>query len=318
MTDDAIDILKQSRKFIQGNTHTDYLLVYKQESGVKVERIEFPATIQQQFGEIARNAVTAMIDDLREGKLQETGLNALNTVTDKSTLQRASGDDLPETELAQVLTEQGEYRTGRYNPDSPPDFQLIRVTDNNKVFLGVQNHQSLRTYEPSQEGLTLFYDNEIYNKFEGELLMIPESLNAVYFDEEVFVRTPKSFESMFEMREEYEKQAEKVVSQFNEAGIGFSDDKIADEWLMGDIRVLRRMFEIQENGIPEYATPKKIKQIIDDYPINVDYEMDGDEISLSIDEYVDIWALLRLLNDNYAEAEIMPDTKLEIENKRIL
>ncbi len=162
-------------------------------------------------------------------------------------------------------------------------------------------------------------DNGVYTKFEGDLLIVPESLNAVYYDGHVFVRTPKSFEKMFEMREEYEQKAESVINSFEAAGIQFADKKVKEEWLAeGEIRILRKLYSVHENEIPKYATPKDISRIIDKYDVGVTYQRKNGHIELDIDEYTDVWELLRVLNSDYAEAELIPDAKLEIESKRVL
>jgi hypothetical protein len=52
--------------------------------------------------------------------------------------------------------------------------------------------------------------------------------------------------------------------------------------------------------------------------LDVRYEKKNGHIELDIEEYTDVWELLRILNLDYAEAELIPDAKMEIESKRIL
>lgn len=317
--EDTLESLKQAREFVEGNSTLEYLLVHKRRSGPEIQSLEFRKPVQNDFEDLTTSALTSLIDDVRDQRVTVRDLTALNTITDESVLQNAPVDRLPDTELFNALTDSlRDYPSGKYDKDDPPDFQLIRISDGRKALIGVQNHRGLKTYDETNEGLPLFYDNSVYEKFGGSILIVPEKLNAVYFDGEVFVKSPKSFEKMFEMRDEYEKQAEEVINSFQEAGIGFAEEKLTDEWLMGDIRVLRRLYEIYENGIPEYATPKKIRQLIEKYDVSVEYETSGDELLLDVEEYHDIWALLRVMNADYAEAEIIPDARIEIGSKRFI
>jgi len=321
MTDqeDAANLLKEAREFVDGNTSTDYLLVHKRETGPEIRELEFRRTVQNEFEKLVYDSLTDFVDKIRDGTLSVRDLSAGNTLTDNSLIQHASEDDLPDTELFGVLTRDGNYQSTRYDKDDTPDFQLIKVSDGEEVLIGVQNHQSLKTYDTSQSGISLMYDNNVYSKFEGDLLIVPERLNAIYFKGQVFVRTPKSFEKMFDMREEYEKKAKSVIDSFEKSGIKFLDDTVRDDWLVdGEIRILRKLYSVHDNEIPKYATPDGIGRLIEKYDVDVRYEKKNGHIELDIEEYTDVWELLRILNLDYAEAELIPDAKMEIESKRIL
>lgn len=316
--DEEIDCLREARDFAEGNTTTDYLLVHKKPEGPEIAALDFRGVVQNEMKKLVSNALTTFLDDIRDGRLSINGLSAINTVTEDSTLQHAHEADLPETALFRALTTDKDYPNTTYDKEDPPDFQLIKISDGQKTLIGVQNHQTLKTYNNSQSGLSLLYEDSVYTKFEGDLLIVPESLNAVYFDGHIFVRTPKSFEKMFNMRNEYESKAKNVLGALREAGIDFADNRVPKEWLLGDIRILRKMYQISENGIPEHATPDDFKEMIEKYPADVRYKMNGDTITLDIDEYHNVWALLRLLNADYAEAEIIPDARLEINSKKFI
>lgn len=317
--DDATDLLKTARKFVNGNTSTEYLLVHKRESGPEIGELEFRRTVQNELEMLTSEVLTDFINKLRDGTLSVRDLAAGNTLTDKSLIQHSSKDELPDTDLFRALTTDPNYSPTRYDKDDRPDFQLIKISDGNKDLIGIQNHQSLKTYDASKSGIPLMYNNTVYSKFDGDLLIIPDSLNAIYFDGHIFVRTPKSFEKMFDMREQYERKAKSVIDNFEKTGIKFSDDKVKNEWLaQGEIRILRKLYAVHDNEIPKYATPDKVGEIIDKYGVGVNYKKKNGHIELDIDQYTDVWKLLRVLNSDYAEAELIPDAKLEIESKRIL
>lgn len=317
--DDAADLLKEAREFAEGNTTTDYLLVHKRENGPEIQELEFRRVVQNEFQKLVSDALTDFVDKIRDGSLSVRELSTGNTISDESLIQHASSDDLPNTDLFNALTKNKSYPTTRYRKDDKPDFQLIKVSDGNEVLIGVQNHQSLKTYDASQNGISLMYNNDVYSKFEGDLLIVPERLNAIYFRDQVFVRTPKSFEKMFDMREEYEKKAKSVLTKFEKSGIKFSDDTVKNDWLAeGEIRILRKLYSVHDNEIPKYATPNEMGRLIEKYDVDVSYEKKNSHIELDIEEYTDVWELLRILNLDYAEAELIPDAKMEIESKRIL
>lgn len=252
--DSAADLLKEAREFVEGNTTTEYLLVHKRENGPEIGTLEFRRTVQNELEKVVSEVLTEFVNKIRDGTLSIRDLSAVNTVTDESLIQQASESELPDTELFRALTSNRNYPSTKYDRDDPPDFQLIKTSDGNKTMIGVQNHRALKTYDSSKSGIPLMYNNDVYSKFEGDLLIVPESLNAIYFDGHVFVRTPKSFEKMFDMREEYERKANSVISNFESSGIRFSEEKIKKNWLAeGEIRVLRKLYTVHENEIPKYA-----------------------------------------------------------------
>lgn len=313
------DRLKEAREFALGNTSTEYLLVHKRDAGPEVRSLEFRRDVQDELEKLVGDVLTEYIDKVRDGSRPIRDMSAVNTVSDAAILQHAPIEGLPQTDVVQILAANREYPSARYDSDDPPDFQLIKITDGNKTLIGVQNHGALKTYNASKRGIPLMYRGDVYSKFEGDLLIVPESLNAIYFDGHVYVISPKSFEKMFEMREEYKQQATRVIDLFKESGITFADDKIPEEWMKeGDIRILRKLYTIHENEIPKHATPQNIAEIIDKYDVNVLYSKQNGTIELDIERYVDIWKLLKVLNSDYAEAELIPDARLEIDSKRII
>lgn len=314
----AQEQLKAAREFVGGNTSIEYLLVHKRESGPQVRSLEFRRPVQQEFEMLVSDVLTTFIDSLRDKSTKVRALSAISTATDESNIQHAKIEDLPDTELVRALSRDRDYPTTKYDKDDKPDFQLIKATDGTKTFIGVQNHQSLKTYGATDNGIPLLYTNTVYSKFDGDLLIVPESLNAVYFDGDVFVMTPKSFEKMFEMRDEYEEQAKEVIEEFHSSGIRFADERIPRKWLMGDIRILRKLYAVYDNEIPKFATPDNIQEVIDKYDVAVQYQRKNGHIELDIEQYTDIWKLLKVLNSDYAEAELIPDARLEIDGKRII
>lgn len=279
--------------------------------------MEFPATVQNEFRDLIINALSDYVDGIRNGDLTVQDLSAINTVTDEASLQHSPTDSLPDTALFNELERDTDYPSIRYDSDDPPDFQLIKVTDGEKVLMGIQNHRSLTVFDETKKGIPLLYQESMYTKFAGDLLIVPDSINAVSYDGDVFVRSPKSFEKMFEMRDEYEERASEVFDRFDDVGIKFARDKLTDEWLVSDIRVLRKLYTIHENEITEHATPEEVKNLIVKYDVDVEYDFDDDELTLDVENYFDIWKLLRVLNADYAEAEIIP-ARLEIQGKRIM
>jgi hypothetical protein len=212
--------------------------------------------------------------------------------------------ELPDSELFEILNSRRNHGTTKYSEDPEPAFQFIRISEpDGKVLVAVQNYSNAKLVDTTNE-LALWYKNEEYERFQGDLLVIRPNLNAVCYDGWVFIISPKSFESMFGMREEYKKRAQEAIK-------GFADRETTIEWMLSHINMLRGMYEIYENGIHEKATPDKIEAMIQKYGLDtrfsLDYARQDGRIELNVDEYQHTWKLIKLLAAKYAEDDIMEE-----------
>jgi hypothetical protein len=311
------DVLKQARSLAQGATNTDFLVVRKTSRGPEVGELGIGVTEENELNEIVAEELSGYIESLRTGKTEVRDLDVVNTVTTENILQYTDVDSLPDTDLVELLTTRSDFPQTTYDQDPEPNFQLIRLYDNSgNVLIGVQNFQNTTLVETSST-LTMLLEGDQYQIFDGEMIIIRDNLNAIYYKGHVFVMSPKSFESMFNLRDEYEEQAQSAISDWEESGIKFQDEDQIEEWLLSHINMLREMCEIQQSGLPSRTEPSDLIQLIEDFSLDVNYRKQNGEVFLDIDDYTDSWQLLRLLGAKYAETEQM-DTRWEIDEGRRL
>ena len=301
--------LKEAREFAVGRTEAEFLLVRKQGDTPNVGKLQLGRPVQQEIAQTVADALTEQIDNLRDGRTRARPLDVANTISEESVIQCVRIENLPDSELFEVLNSRDNDGTTTYSEDPEPDFQLIRISEpDGKVLIGVQNYSNAKLVDTTSE-LTLWYQNEEYERFQGDLLVIRPNLNAICYDGWVFIITPKSFESMFDMREEYRKRAEEAIEAFEDAGITFVDRETTIGWMLSHINMLRGMYEIYDNGIHEEATPDKIEAMIQKYDLDtrfsLDYARRNGQIELGVDEYQHTWKLIKLLAAKYAEDDIM-------------
>lgn len=67
---------------------------------------------------------------------------------------------------------------------------------------------------------------------------------------------------MFDIREEYEKQAQEAIDGFEDTKITITDREKTTDWLLSHIDILRGM---NENNIHEEVTYNKIKTMVQKY-----------------------------------------------------
>lgn len=232
-------------------------------------------------------------------------------------MQCAPVTDLPGSDLFELLISRDHHGATTYTADPKPDFQLIRISEpDGKILVGVQSYHGVELVETTNK-LSLLYSGQEYERFRGDMVVIQPSVTAVYYDGWLFVISPKTFESMFNMREEYEKRAKEAIEGFEEAGICLANKDKMTEWLLSHINILRGMYEVYDTGIHEQATPDQIEQMIQTYELDqrfsLDYVRQDGQIELEVGKYVHTWKLLKLLSGKYAEDGIM-GTQWEIDS----
>lgn len=318
MTDvEPVEVLKQAREFSQGPVQTDFLVVRKQSSGPEVGELGIGRQAQQELNEIVSEALTSRIESLRGGRTQSRELDVVNTLSSESIIQHTSIDNVPDSELFDLLTTRDDYPSTKYTDGPEPNFQLIRQSDTSgNVLIGVQNYQNTTLVETTS-ALAFLFQGEEYERFDGEMIVVRKNLNALYFDGQLFVMTPRSFESMFDMREEYEESAHEAISKYQDSGIKFQDPDKIEGWLLSHINMLREMYEIHDSGLPDRTEPEAVISLIDDFGLKIDYRRKNGDVHLDIDDYTQSWKLLRLLGAKYAETEEM-GTRWEIDQGRRL
>ncbi|MFC6766679.1 Kiwa anti-phage protein KwaB-like domain-containing protein [Natrinema soli] len=312
-----IEKLKEAREYAEGNTEAEFLLVRERNGSPQVGKLPIGKTVQQEIADNFAQDLTTHIDNLREGDTRTRPLDVANTISEESILQCAPVSDLPNSELFRILISRDNHGSTTYTEDPKPDFQLIRISEpDGKILVGVQSYSGVKLVDTTKK-LSLQYSGKEYERFKGDMLVIKPGVNAVYYDGWLFVISPKSFESMFNMREEYEKRAKEAIDGFEDAGIRFTDKEKTTDWLLGHINMLRGMYEIYDAGIHQQATPSQIETMIKNYDLDqrfsLSYVRQNGEIELDVAEYVHTWKLLKLLSGKYAEDNIM-GTQWEIDS----
>lgn len=302
------ETLREARDFAHANTESEFLLVREESGSAEVGKLQIGKPVQVELADTVASCLTDYIDDLREGKTRARELDVANTISEESIMQCTHVKNLPASDLFKSLLKRGHDTTTTYSADPKPDFQFIRISEpDGKRLLGIQSYNSVRLVE-TEDSVSMLYDGKEYERFRGDILVIQPTLNAVYYDSWLFIDSPKSFEKMFNMREEYEKRAKEAINSFEDSGIQFADrNKIAD-WLLSHINILRGMYEIYDKDIHKEADPEQIEKMIEEYELDqrstLDYTRRNGEIELSVDEYQHTWKLLKLLSGKYAEDEI--------------
>ncbi len=311
--------LSQAREFANGNTETEFLFVQKSGESDTVGKLEISKELQVELSDIVARCLAGYVNDLRNGSVRPRRLDVANTVSDESVVQCAPKGNLPDTRLFSALVSGECDKTGSYPTDSTPNIQLIRITEpDGKTLVGVQSHHDVKLMQPNSSlGARMFYSNDEYQKFDGQVVTVKPELRAVYYDDWLFIDDASVFESIFNMEDAYREKAEEAMDALEDSGIIITDG--TSDWLLSHINILRAMYEIYDEDIHEKASPDEIEETIEEYDLNerfsLSYDRKNGKIRINVGKYQHTWKLIKALSGKYADNAIR-DIRWEIDSGR--
>ena len=317
-TTDAIETLQNAQAFASSGAEVELLLVRKQGESADIGKLRIGRDIQNEIAEITSNSLDEKASEIEQGEVRARALNIGNTISNESIIECERIENLPDSELFQLLSSRRDHGLTTYSENPSPDFQFVRISEpEGRVLVGLKTYSDVTVVDTTQR--LIMSDRgpaSEYRQIQNNLLVFEPRFSAFCYDGWVFVIKSKAFESAFEMREEYEQRGREVIEGFTDSGVVFANHDKTTGWLMSQLTMLRAMYEIYENNIHRRITPDMIESSIAKYDLtelySIGYNRTGEQIELSIDEYSDTWGLLKLLGGKFAEDEIL-GTQWEIE-----
>lgn len=163
--------------------------------------------------------------------------------------------------------------------------------------------------------MKLFMKDSEYDQFEDNLFALPENIDALVYDDLLFVVNQGNFEDIFNDYESYEASAETVFEGLSESELTIHNQSEFEEALMGDKYALRKMVEIEERGLYQTINKTKVEQVIEDYSLNIQPVEQNGDWGIIMPSKGDKRDIIRLLNDDHLIPEIT-DEKYQARSKR--
>jgi hypothetical protein len=293
----ALDFLRESRRSSQ------YLLSKKEEDNFEFGVAPLSAPILNTAELIFEQSLEDMVTGVIESDKEIKQFSIVHTTRNVTPIQYLPVDELPDTARFDYLLSDPSLEERSYEEWPNPDLQIIRVKEpGGTPLLGLQeftNHQVVGSSKP----ILFSPGEEQYDIVEDSLLTIPSRVNAVYFDDYVYVYTPKAFERIYDIRGQYEEQTDFVIDTLESRDIQLADESIV-ETFKNDIRCLRRINEIQRHNIHEILEPEAVVETVEKYNVPVIAQEQNGALTLDIESGSQRWKLLDLLSDSYLRSEM--------------
>lgn len=320
---DHLSRIRGARDFVESTDRrtTNYILGRQPDEEGEFELGEAPLSqsILDIAQEILYENLCTIVDRVTEGPASLEQFSIANTNRNITPVQHLPIDELPDEARIDDLIENYErldLPETWYDESPPPKLQFIRVQEpGGNAIVGLQEYSRTQIVGSSRRA-KFIHREQGYNMLEDEVLSIPERVHAVCYDGYVYISSPKAFERMFDLRDQYRQEVDDVFNELEDQNIRIGDDSILESFKR-DIRCLRRVHEIKRHRVHESATPDKIIDIADRYNVPVTVAQDNGELVLNVDDLRKRWKILDLLGDNYLQSE-MTENQYNADGKEIV
>lgn len=326
----ALSTFEGLRQFLQdldsadtGDIGVDLLLA--REEGTSSEqitydfkRIKLGDDIAPELEALVRKKVENKAEAYENDNIRFDSYSLANRDRDETLLQYESVENIPQFQHFDRLLQGQRFHHTSYEVPPKPEFQAIRLRDEDDedtaiAFLNYRRSQILgrKSWLRMKTG-----GSDTHRKVDESILSIPDRVDAVYYDDTIFIFDQNKFEKIFDYLEEYRRRADDVIDHLEESDIPFQDFELFKDAIHGNNKVLRLMYKVHERGVYENMTSEDAEHIRQNFETDVKFEENGDgDMEVKMDNKLDIFAVLRFFNDDHVGSPITDEQYVSLSKR---
>lgn len=277
-------------------------------------RINVVQGIAQELEELVRDKVGNKHTALENDSNHFESYSLQNRDRDEQFVQYELVENIPHFDSFDRLLEGQRFQPTTYFESPKPEFQAIRVRDENNGQLAI----AFLNYTRSQilgrtSRIRMAVGDEAHTQVSQSIMSIPDRVDAVYYDDTMFIFSQSKFERVFNYLDEYERRANAVIEAIEENDIPFSNFEVFREAVYGNNRVLRLMHKVHERGTYKDLTSEDADYIRKNFETDVKFKENEDgEMAIMMDTKRDVWAVLRFFNDDHLDSPITDESYISL------
>jgi hypothetical protein len=270
---------------------------------VKVEG-SIARELEQLVIEKVDNKLSALNNSENDTTLKEYSVT--NTSSDEDLIQHLETSELPFFDRCERILSGQRFEQTTYLGGRQPNFQAIRLHPGNtdEMVIGFQDYTRAQILGRTSR-VRMLVNNTTHKRIEQSVMSIPNRLDAVFYKGTIFVFDQRRFEKIFDYHDEFEKVAEQAFTTLEESDIPFSQFDIFREAVVGNKRALRLFYEVEQRGKYRDMDASHVKMVNDRFDTDIHFtEADDGTIQIGMRNKLDVWRILRFLNDDHLTSPI--------------
>lgn len=282
------------------------------------KRIKLGDDIAPELEKLVREKAENKFEAYENDSIRFDSYSLENRDRDETILQYEDVENIPQFQHFDRLLQGQRFQHTSYDESPKPEFQAIRLRDEADedmaiAFLNYRQSQILgrKSWLRMKAG-----GSDTHRKVDESILSIPDRVDAVYYDDSMFIFDQSKFEKVFDYLEEYRRCADDVIDHLEESDIPFQDFELFKDAIYGNNRVLRLMYKVHERGAYEDMTPEDAEFIRENFETDVKFEENSDgDMEVKMDNKLDIFAVLRFFNDDHVDSPITDERYVSLSKR---
>lgn len=282
------------------------------------KRIKLGDDIAPELETLVREKVDNKAEAYENDSIRFDSYSLENRDRDETLLQYEDVENIPQFEHFDRLLQGQRFQHTSYEEPPKPEFQAVRLRDEDDgdvaiAFLNYRRSQILgrKSWIRMKAG-----GSDTHRKVDESILSIPDRVDAVYYDDTMFIFDQNKFEKVFDYLEEYRRRADDVINHLEESDIPFQDFELFKDAIHGNNKVLRLMYKVHERGAYENMTPDDAEYIRENFETDVKFEENEDgNMEVKMDNKLDIFAVLRFFNDDHVDSAITDEQYVSLSKR---
>jgi hypothetical protein len=241
-----------------------------------------------------------------------------NRDRDETLIQYEDVENIPKFQHFDRLLQGQRFRHTSYEEPPKPEFQAIRLRDENDEDMAIAflNYRRSQILGRKSRIRMKFGGSDTHRKVDESILSIPDRVDAVYYDDTMFIFDQSKFEKIFDYLEEYRRRADDVIEHLEESEIPFQNFDLFKDAIYGNNKVLRLMYKVHQRGAYENMTLEDAEYVRENFDADIKFEEnDEGDMEVKMDNKLDIFAVLRFFNDDHVDSPITDEQYVSLSKR---
>ena len=277
----------------------DFIVAEKDGNEYQFYNINVSPDILEELENTLINIIEKQEKRISEGKTIVAEYSTANSKKDKNHIQKIGLDDIPEFEKMTDISEEREFENGKIE-NLDPEFQCFRIKSSEGIeIVAIKNFTNRQII--GNKKFNIIFSDDIYNKFEKNLIQLPNKFDVIIWDNNVIILGPNNFERIFNFIKQFREAAKDVREYISDSDIDIEDQEKVFDKIEGNKKVVRKMHEVSQNEYYKEMTMEDMIDRINNYNlegVRINEDEEGNK-KLRVTDFRKVWDFVKLLNDDF-------------------
>jgi len=264
--------------------------------------------LPKELGNFAKERIENKKKALASGSKEGVEYAAANISDQSDYVQHVPADDIPRFEQYQDLLTTDDFRATDYITEDgdEPDFQVILIRDGTDDRALVFQDITQREILAEDDKIRFWSNDDHYKEVDETIVEVPNRIDALYYDDHLFIFDQRRFEKVFDYMDEFNEVAEDTIETIVDSDVPIhTDDRFLDA-VTSYPNATRIFYAVRERALWEHEDVDMgtFDYIINEFDLSIDVEeRDGDE-GIVLEDKRNVWEVIHLYNDDHLNSPI--------------